>query len=56
MSQYKIEDLRTRDYEIFDTLDECREYIGDDNYMDFTVYELVRGGIETELYQDVLKK
>lgn len=52
MSEYRIENLRTSESEIFDTIDECREYVGSNDYTDFTIYELVRGDIETELNID----
>ena len=52
MSEYRIENLRTGESEIFDTIEECREYVGSNDYNDFTVYELVRGDMETELSID----
>ena len=52
MSEYRIENLRTGEYEIFDTIEECIEYVGSNDYNNFTVYELVRGDIETELIID----
>ena len=52
MSEYRIENLRTGESEIFDTIDECKEYVGSNDYIDFTIYELVRGDIETELNID----
>ena len=52
MSEYRIENLRTGESEIFDTIEECREYVGSNDDNDFTVYELVRGDMETELSID----
>ena len=52
MSEYRIENLRTGESEIFDTIEECIEYVGSNDYNNFTVYELVRGDIETELIID----
>ena len=52
MSEYRIENLRTGESEIFDTIEECREYVGSNDYTNFTIYELVRGDIETELIID----
>ena len=52
MSEYRIENLRTGESEIFDTIEECREYVGSNDYTNFTIYELVRGDIETELSID----
>ena len=52
MSEYRIENLRTGESEIFDTIEECREYVGSNDCNDFTIYELVRGDIENELSID----
>lgn len=57
MSEYRIENLRTGDSEIFDTIDECRTYVGNDNYLNYAIYEILDdGNIVTELDQDILKK
>ena len=56
MSEYRIENLRTGDSEIFDTIDECIAYVGNDNYLNYAVYEMLDGeDIVTELDQNILK-
>ena len=56
MSEYRIENLQTGDSEIFDTIDECIAYVGDDNYLNYAIYEvLYDGDIVTELDQNILK-
>ena len=56
MSEYRIENLRTGDSEIFDTIDECIAYIGDDNYLNYAIYEVLDDeDIVTELDQNILK-
>lgn len=56
MSEYRIENLKTLDSEIFDTIDECKEYIGNDNYLNYAIYEILDDGdIVVELDQDLLK-
>lgn len=56
MSEYRIENLRTGDSEIFDTIDECIAYVGDDNYLNYAIYEVLDDGdIVTELDQTILK-
>lgn len=56
MSEYRIENLRTGDSEIFDTIDECIVYVGDDNYLNYAIYEVLDDeDIVTELDQNILK-
>lgn len=56
MSEYRIENLRTGDSEIFDTIDECIAYVGDDNYLNYAIYEVLDDeDIVTELDQTILK-
>lgn len=56
MSEYRIENLRTGDSEIFDTIDECIAYVGEDNYLNYAIYEVLDDeAIVTELDQNILK-
>lgn len=56
MSEYRIENLLTGDSEIFDTIDECIAYVGDDTYLNYAIYEVLDDGdIVTELDQNILK-
>lgn len=56
MSEYRIENLQTGNSEIFDTIDECVSYVGNDNYLNYAIYEVLDDeDIVTELDQTILK-